>query len=75
MPRLVTTAPLRYAARNLRAGEAFDASAADARVLRAIGRAADPPPVAAAVDINKPPDDDAGAVRGRYRRRDMRADA
>lgn len=73
MPRLIASKSFRYATRQLRAGDPFDASDADARILLRIGRATEP------ADM---PDDMGGVVipadgeptRRRYRRRDMRAE-
>lgn len=78
MPRLIATAPLIYADRDLRAGDIFDAAESDARVLLAIGRATE----AAQPAVSDPPKDmgdivihtDGEPLRRRYRRRDMRAE-
>lgn len=78
MPRLIAKQDLRYAGRDLKAGNEFEAhTAGDARVLHATGKA----DYAAAgamptVDANPTPSAQEGqqqARRGRYNRRDMRA--
>ncbi len=86
MPKLVATQALRYAARELAADEEFDASEADAHVLKTCGRAKDAP--VATLPKSEPPQvhtaalksEDGGDLlgdegkqrRGRYRRTDMR---
>lgn len=70
MPRLVALEPFPYASRNLRAGEEFEASAADAAVLCRVGRAKEAP-----AEPALPLDEAGGSEKaGRYRRRDMRAE-
>ena len=85
MPRLVTIGPLRYASRDLKPGEKFEASDSDAFILKGAGKAEDAKPAAtgpqqqSAPDA-EPPEADAAELfggeqqrRGRYSRRDMRA--
>lgn len=43
MPSLIATKPMTYATRRLKAGDPFRANRRDARILRAIGKAADAP--------------------------------
>jgi hypothetical protein len=86
MPRLVANAALRYASRDLEAGEEFEASASDAFVLTKTGKAAPkadkneaPETEGAAVDHAAAAENSAelfgeqGRQRNRYNRRDMRA--
>lgn len=71
MPRLIATQSLRYASRNLRAGEEFDATDGDAKVLCAAGRAADAPPEPIQADAETEAEP-APPPASRYRRRDLR---
>lgn len=66
--KLVAAKELRYAGRSLKAGESFEASEKDAKVLKAIGKAKDPP------RRGRPPKDGIAAETGEYLRRDMRAE-
>ena len=75
MPRMVANAALRYASKDMAAGEEFDASGTDAFILNATGKAH---AAAASATVERkdetPPLDAARSTpRGRYKRRDMRA--
>lgn len=74
MPRLIANVPFPYATRDLRAGEEFDASDSDARILVMIGRAkvAEKTEDGGLGDPVIPADGE--PLRRRYRRRDMRAE-
>lgn len=69
--KLIAKKPLRYAGRSLVAGDEFEASRMDARLLKAIGKAVDAPeredaPVK--VEAERAP-----ASKGKYRTRRMKA--
>lgn len=61
MVRLIAKSDLRYASRQLKAGEAFEATESDARVLRAANKADDATPV----------EEQPARKQRSYRRRDM----
>jgi hypothetical protein len=85
MPRLVTKGSLRYASRDLKPGEEFEASDNDALILKGTGKAADAKPRAVAREAEPAPEAASPEVestelfggeqqrRGRHNRRDMRA--
>ena len=74
MPRLIASNAFRYATRELRAGDPFDASDADARILLMIGRATEATevPVESMTEVGGEGFD--ARPRRRYRRRDMTAE-
>lgn len=63
--KLIATKPMRYGARSLKADEAFEASARDARILLAIGSAR-------AAEEAAAPKAESDDDKRRYKRRDMR---
>jgi len=67
--QLIATKDLRYASRDLKAGERFEASATDANILKATGKAEE-----AGTADDGLFDRAAGKGRSRYRRSDMRAE-
>lgn len=75
MPKLIANEVLRYAGKELAAGDEFDASDTDAFVLRGVGKARDV--VAAAALETKDESAELGrrgtSRAGRYSRADMRA--
>ncbi|EHM01148.1 hypothetical protein HMPREF9946_02223 [Acetobacteraceae bacterium AT-5844] len=78
---LVATKAFRFGGRALVAGDEFEASARDARLLKAVGKAGDPKPKAVRAAKPAPKDDEPGDSeapdvlrRGRYARRDMQAE-
>ncbi|MFP3549743.1 hypothetical protein SB861_03375 [Paraburkholderia sp. SIMBA_049] len=89
--KMIATRQFNYAGRSLKAGDAFEASTRDARVLAATGRAKAAPvpaPAPASIragtqardmraDADTPdvgPGGEPTTKRGRYRRRDQRAE-
>lgn len=54
MPTLTATKALRYAGQSLEVGDKFEASDRDARLLKAVGRAADREEEAPSVDVETP---------------------
>jgi hypothetical protein len=70
--RLVTTSALRYASRDLRAGEEFEASDTDAFILTKTGKAIAKAESKAGVEPESQADDQ--PRKRRYNRRDMRAE-
>ncbi len=71
--RLIAKKPLRYAGRRCEAGEAFEASSRDAKLLCAIGKAEpadEVPPVDEPAETPEP----AAPPRRQYRRRDLVAE-
>ena len=75
MPELIATRAYRYGGRALQPGDPFEASSRDARLLKAIRKAKAAPEVVASDE--EPSGDEAAQVsrgRGRYQRRDMRAE-
>lgn len=76
MPRMVANAALRYASKDMAAGEEFEASGKDAFILNATGKAhaVEAPATVERKDETPPPDDASRSTpRARYKRRDMRA--
>jgi hypothetical protein len=67
--KLIAKKSLRYAGRSLVAGDDFEASAKYARLLKAIGKAGDAPPVEPAPEAPAEP-----KPRKGYKRRDMTAE-
>lgn len=83
MPRLIATREVRYSGVTHKPGEEFEASEKDARILKGIGKAADPekretvPPRRAlrTTALAEDAGEDAGEpARRRYRRRDLTAE-
>lgn len=70
--QLVATKAFRYAGRALVIGDAFEAGARDAKLLMAIGKAKDAPPAPASAHDGDTAEDQ--PKRGRYTRRDVRAE-
>jgi hypothetical protein len=72
--KLIAKTALRYASRDLRAGERFDASESDAFVLKAVGKADDAPQPVASQDDERPDGKGRSGRGGRYKRADMRVE-
>lgn len=69
--KLIATAPYSYAGRRLKAGDKFQASESDARLLTLVGKAK----AAEAPKPKKPAAKKNATEKGSYARRDMRAEA
>ncbi|MBP9033925.1 MAG: hypothetical protein KBG29_08515 [Pseudomonadales bacterium] len=76
--RVIAKKAFSYGGRALTVGEEFNASARDARVLCALGRADTAPPLPRAESEIEPPEqappDEPKPARRQYRRRDMVAE-
>lgn len=73
MPQLIAKTALPYAHKRMEAGDTFEASERDARVLIAIGKAALAPEEAPAVVEEAPAVEADTKARGTYKTRDLKA--